>query len=175
MMPVADLLQIAAGVVVAVSAGQRVNGHGPSTPMLDRVTWSIIGAAGLMAVLGVPLSQLPVVVESQARVVEHQPGLLRLHVTGRKPDTRGSCEFKGLDAYVLNRAGYQFEVGHAPESDPVWGNTRPPGLHDFGVWRLTYPQGYEPVEVLFVARHRCAWWMPITRTRQGPFPVPPAG
>ncbi len=168
-----ELLQIAAGLVVAYSAGQRVNHHGPRTPLLDRITWSVIGAAGLMAVLGVPLSRVPVVVESQAEIVEHRPGLLRLHVTGRKPTDRGMCELRGIDAYVIDGRGRQIEVPHVAELDPAPGNTRPPGLQDFGVWRMVYPPHAAITGALFVAHHRCAWWMPITRTYIGPVPVVP--
>jgi len=168
-----ELLQISAGIIVAFSAGRRVNDHGPATPMLDRITWSVIGAAGLMACMGVPLSKLPVVVDSHAEVVEHRPGVLRLHVTGRKPMDRGMCELRGLDAYVIDSEGQQLEVRHIAEDDPAPGNTRPPGVLDFGVWRVVYPLSYRPAQVLFVAQHRCAWWMPITRTRQGPFKVSP--
>lgn len=173
-MAMAELLQIAAGVLVALGAGQRVNHHGPQTPLLDRITWSLLGAAGLMACLGVPLSRLPVVIESQAEVMQHQPGLLRLHVTARKPLDRALCEFKGIEAYIIDAQGYQYEVQRVSEDAPSFGATRPPGLQDFGVWRITYPKRYTPTAALFVAAHRCAWWMPITRTRQGPFPVPPA-
>lgn len=168
-----ELLQIAAGAIVAYSAGQRVNNHGPRTPVLDRITWSVIGAAGLMASLGVPLSRVPVVVESQAEIVEHRPGLLRLHVTGRKPADRGMCELRGIDAYVIDGRGRQVEVPHVAEHDPAPGNTRPPGLQDFGVWRMVYPADVAVSQALFVAHHRCTWWMPITRTLLGPVSVPP--
>lgn len=169
-----DVLQIAAGLVVAYTAGARVNLHTPRTPLIDRITWSVLGAAGLMACLGVPLSRVPVVVEVRAEIVEHRPGLLRLHVTGRKPVDRGMCELRAIDAYVVDGQGVQFEVPHLAEHDPSPGNTRPPGRQDFGVWRMVYPAGLDITTALFVAHHRCAWWMPITRTQIGPVPVRPA-
>lgn len=170
-----ELLQICAGAVVAYSAGQRVNHHGPRTPVLDRITWSVIGAAGLMAVMGVPLSRLPVVVAVEMEVVEHSPGTLRVHITGRKPADRGMCELRGIDAYVTDSRGGQLEVPWVAEDDPVPGNTRPPGAHDFGVWRLTYPAAMQVTQASWVAYHRCAWWMPMTRTQLGPLEVPAAG
>lgn len=170
-----ELMQIAAGAIVACSAGQRVNHHGPRTPILDRITWSVIGAAGLMAVLGVPLSRVPVVVDVSAQVVDHQPGLLRLHITGRKPTDLGMCELRSIDAYVLDRDGRHVEVPHIVENDPAPGSTRPPGLQDFGIWRMVYRPDLHVSGALFVAHHRCAWWMPITRTRLGPLDVPAAG
>lgn len=172
-MAVTELLQLAAGVVVAISAGRRVNAHVPGTPWIDRITWSIIGAAGLMACLGVPLARVPVVVESRATVVEHQPGVLRLHVIGRKPVERGMCELRDIDGYVIDQAGRHLEVPYMAEDDPAPGNTRPPGIHDFGVWRLAYPRHVQVSSALFVVHHRCAWWMPITRTQLGPIAVPP--
>lgn len=166
-----EVLQIAAGVVVACSAGQRVNRHNRQTPLLDRITWSVLGAAGLMACLGVPLSKVPVVTYAPAEIVDHRPGLLRLHVTGRKPTDRGMCEFRGIDAYVIDAPGRHVEVPLTVEGDPTPGNTRPAGVHDFGVWRVAYPAEVAISGALFVAHHRCAWWMPITRTRLGPVPL----
>lgn len=171
-MLVAEVVQVVAGLVVAGWAGNRVNAHRPGTPWLDRITLSLIGAAGVMAILAVPLARMPVIVDAQARVVEHTPGAVRLHVTGTKPLSRAMCDFQSLDAYAVDAAGVHTEVPLIVEHDPRPANTRPPGRQDFGVWRVVYPPELVPQAVLFVAHHRCAWWMPETRTSQGPFKLP---
>jgi hypothetical protein len=169
---IAEAVQITAGVVVASWAGRRANAHDGGTSWLDRLTVSLIGAAGILAVVGVPLSTLPVIINVRAEVVQHTPGVARLHMHGTKPVSRGMCDFQALDAYVQTPAGDLVEVPMTVESDVRPSNTRPPGRHDFGVWRLEYAPGLRPAAVLFVAYHRCAWWMPPTRTQQGPFALP---
>ena len=61
------------------------------------------------------------------------------------------------------------------ENDPNSGNTRPAGMHDFGVLRLTYPPALVVDGAQIRAHHRCAWWIPVTDTDMGPFAVPKAG
>jgi hypothetical protein len=169
---IAEGVQIAAGLFVAAWAGKRANHHKPGTPWLDRITISLIGAAGLLAVLGVPLSRAPVVVDAHASVIQHDPGVIRLHLTGFKPAHRAMCELLELDAYIVDANGLQLEVPMTVDGDPRIGNTRPPGLQDFGVWRLDYPPDRVASAALFTAEHRCAWWMPRTVTIQGPFNLP---
>lgn len=167
-------VQVGAGLVVAVWAGTRANAHTVSTPWVDRLAVALIGAAGLFSVVGVPLSSLPVIVDVRAEVVQHKPGTARLHLHGTKPVTRSMCDFLWLDAYITTAGGELMEVPMAIEGDPRDGNTRPAGRHDFGIWRVDYPPAQVARAVTFSAHHRCAWWMPITRTRQGPFALPAA-
>ena len=103
-------------------------------------------------------------------VVSHEPGEIRLRLTGNKPTNRGMCEYLNTEAYVLS-GGKLLEVPSQYENDPVKGNTRPPGVHDFGVLRLTYPPAMTVDAAQVRAHHRCAWWMPVTNTDMGPFAI----
>ena len=166
-----EALQIAAGLVVAATAGRQVNLQGPRVPALNRIAWSIAGMAGLMASIAGPLSRVPAVTNFQVEMVEHRPGVIRQHAFGFKPKYQAKCDFINLDAYVLDNDGRQLKVPLVMEDTPAPGRTRPPGLQDFGVWRLVYPPQRSATQTLFVAQHQCAWWMPLTSTTFGPFPV----
>lgn len=167
----AEATQLIAGLTVAAWAVQQANHHKEGATVLDRVAVALIGAGAVMAVLGVAFSRAPVVIDARARVVSHTPGELRLHMSGFKPANRGMCEYLGTEAFVIS-GGEMLEVPAVYEQDPVKGNTRPPGMHDFGVLHVTYPQAL-PIEAAQVrAHHKCAWWMPVTNTDMGPFNVP---
>lgn len=169
----AEATQLIAGLTVAAWAVQQANQHKAGSTLLDRVAVALIGAGAIMAVLGVAFSRAPVVIDARAQMVSHIPGELRLRISGHKPANRGMCEYLGIEAFVIS-AGEMLEVPAAYEEDPTKGNTRPPGLHDFGVLRVTYPQAL-PIEGAQVrANHKCAWWMPVTHTDMGPFKVQPA-
>lgn len=168
---IAESLQIAAGLAVAATAGQRVNHHAATTPLIDLILWSVLGAAGVMAVLAVPISLMPVVIDFQAEMVEHRPGLIRQHALGFKPIYQKNCEFIDIDAYVIDANGRQLKAPLVMENTPTPGRKRPPGPQDFGVWLMTYPPGKVITKTLFTAEHKCAWWMPVTRTTLGPFNI----
>lgn len=168
---IAESLQIAAGLAVAATAGQRVNHHTPATPLIDLVLWCVLGAAGGMAALAVPISLVPVVIDFQAEMVEHRPGVIRQHALGFKPKYQESCEFIDVDAYAIGGDGRQLKVPLVMEDMPFAGRKRPPGPQDYGVWRITYPPGKVITKTLFTAEHKCAWYMPVTRTTLGPFNV----
>ena len=168
---IAEALQIGAGLAVAAVAGQRVNHHAPTTPLIDILLWSVLGAAGGMAVLAVPISLVPVVIDFQAEMVEHRPGVIRQHALGFKPKYQENCEYIDVDAYVIDGDGRQLKVPLVMENMPKPGRKRPHGPQDFGVWMVTYPPGKVITKTLFTAEHKCAWWMPVTRTTLGSFNV----
>lgn len=168
----ADVVQITAGIVVSSWASLRANAHRADTPWLDRLTVALIGAAGVLAVLAVPLSRAPVIVDVRAEVVQHTAGVARVRVFGTKPASAALCDFLWLDAYIGTRTGELVEAPMSIEADPRAGSTRPPGRHDFGTWRVDYPPNLQAASVTFTAHHRCAWWMPVTRSNQGPFALP---
>jgi hypothetical protein len=169
----AEATQLVAGLTVAAWAVQQANHHRVGATVLDRIAVALIGAGAVMAVLGVAFSRAPVVIDSRAQVVSHAPGELMLHMYGYKPANRGMCKYLGTDAYVIS-GGELLEVPAEYQDDPTMGNTRPPGLHDFGVLRITYPQALPITAAQVRAHHKCAWWMPVTHTDMGPFPVPKA-
>lgn len=169
----ADAAQLLASGVAMVWAIRQANSHQQGTPVADRIAIAIIGAAAVMAALAVPASKAPVVVDAYIKHISHAPGDLRIQLYGTKPPARRNCEFLGADAYVVEE-GTMMEVPYIIERDPNPGNTRPAGRHNFGTWRLSYPDQTVVSHVLIRAHHKCAWWMPTTHTDMGPFSVPQA-
>lgn len=170
----AEATQLIAGLTVAAWAVQQANHHKAGSTLLDRIAVALIGAGAIMAVLGVAFSRAPVLLDTRANVVSNGGGELRLHLYGHKPVNRGMCEYLGTDAYVIS-GGELLEVPAVYENDPTKGNTRPPGMHDFGVLRITYPQAMPITAAQVRVHHKCAWWMPVTHTDMGPFKVPKPG
>jgi hypothetical protein len=170
----AEATQLIAGLAVAAWAVQQANQHRDNSTLLDRLAVSLIGAGAVMAVLGVAFSRAPVVIDARAVVMSQGSGELRLHLYGYKPAHRGMCEYLGTEAYVIS-GGEMLEVPSAYENDPVHGNTRPPGMHDFGILKVIYPQAMPITAVQVRAHHKCAWWMPVTHTDLGPFTLQKAG
>jgi hypothetical protein len=169
-MMLAEAVQVTFGLGCAVLAGAQANAHDKATPWASRFGVAILGAAGVLAAIGVPLSRAPVVTEARAEVVSIQPGELRMRVWGTKPTNRAECEFLRADGYVM-RGGIMTESALSWESDPAPNNTRPAGRHYFGIARFVYPAEVYPDLALIVSHHSCAWWMPDTHTRLGPWGI----
>ena len=161
-----EVLPAVVGAAMALWAGVEANAHRPGTPWLARIITALIGAAGMLLVIGTALSRAPVVVESRAELVSQAPGELRLRVFGTKPELMASCRLLQVDAYVVTRDGLLVEVTLDFEDDPRRLNTRPTGPQNFGIWRLRYASDVQPVAAMAVAEHRCAWRWLTNRTRQ---------
>lgn len=144
------------------------NTHGPGTLLWDRIAVGLASGVGIMLLLAVPLSRLPVLTAMELKVVAQTAGSASVHVVATKPASRAMCTYIRTDSFVSLPDGLQIEVPRSVEGDPVLGNTRPPGRHDFGVWTVSYPAGLEPESVTFYGVHQCAWWMQPTITRIGP-------
>lgn len=166
----AEAVQVTVGMGCAVFAGAQANAHTRDTSWSMRFGVAVLGAAGVLAAIGVPLSKAPVVTEARAEVASSDPGELRMRVYGTKPDNRAACEFLRADGYVM-RGGVMTESALSWENDPAPNNTRPAGRHYFGVARMVFPAEVYPDLALIVAHHSCAWWMPDTQTRLGPWGV----
>lgn len=166
----AEAVQVTIGLGCAVFAGAQANAHNKQTSWPTRFGVAIIGAAGVLSAIGVPLSRAPVVTEARAEVISSNPGELRMRVWGTKPPNRAECEFIRADGYVM-RGGVMTESALSWENDPAPNNTRPAGRHYFGVARLVFPPEIYPDLALIVSHHSCAWWMPDTHTRLGPWGV----
>jgi hypothetical protein len=165
---IAEAVQVLAGAATAVWAGAAANEQRPGTSLIDRLAVSLLGAAGVMAVLAVPMSRLPVVVDVRADVVAQAPGRVDVHVHATKPTSRAMCDYILTDAYVIDPDGALLAVPRTVPADPRTGNTRPAGLLDLGVWTVTYPQDFKACAVTFYAHHSCAWWLRDTVTQLGP-------
>lgn len=169
---IAESLQLLTGSATAVWAGSIANGHRPGTPLIDRLAVSLLGAAGIMAALAVPMSRLPVIVDVHADVVSQMPGRVDVRMRGTKPVSREMCDYLLTDAYIVDRDGAMLAVPRTVPGDPRRGATRPAGRLDLGVWTVTYPPDHQACAVTFYAHHQCAWWLRTTVTELGPVPLP---
>jgi hypothetical protein len=171
---IGDLAQVAMGAAAAGYAAHRSNAHKIAvTPFLDVLATALIGAAGVMVMLGVLIARQPVVVQSRIEVLSHTPGQVRFRMYGVKPKAKKKCEYlPPAEAYVVTPDGVAEADRIVFERDATPGNTRPPGFIDFGVVRVEYSTIRPATAVRLRARHSCALWMPDTITDQGPFKVP---
>lgn len=167
-----EMMQMAAGGAAAYWAGRTANKQGPGSSWLDHIAVGLLGLAGVMAVVAVPLSRLPVIVDVRAEVVSHEPGRVQVHMRGAKPVSREMCDYLLTDAYVIDRDDSKLAAMRTVEGSPRRGATRPAGRLDFGVWTVTYPAGFDACAVTFYAHHQCAWWLQPTVTELGPVPLP---
>ena len=104
---IGDLAQVAMGAAAAGYAAHRANAHKLAvTPFLDVLATSLIGAAGVMVMLGVLIARQPVVVQSRIEVLSHTAGELRFRMYGVKPEAKRKCELvPPVEAYVVTAEG----------------------------------------------------------------------
>jgi len=96
--------------------------------------------AGYLAALLTPASWLETtfpIVTMQATIVQKTPTEVIISLNGEKPwyTAYRGCKYQAIDAY--SDVGMRLRDLNIERTDkPETGFTRPPGVHDFGTWRI---------------------------------------